>query len=71
MPAKQQRIAVIIGEAKAGHPDRPAQGDLLSSDDLDHLEAIQDALRAIGMTRRDISAAALMSVADRRTSALL
>ena len=41
--------AVIIGEAKAGHPDRPAQGDLLSSDDLDHLEAIQDALRAIGI----------------------
>ena len=41
--------AVIIGEAKAGHPDRPAQGDLLSSDDLDHLEAIQDAFRAIGI----------------------
>lgn len=41
--------AVIIGEAKAGHPTRPAQGDLLSSDDLDHLEAIQDAFRAIGI----------------------
>ena len=41
--------AVIIGEAKAGHPTRPAQGDLLSSDDLDHLETIQDAFRAIGI----------------------
>src|SRR5712671_3653092 len=35
--------AFIIGEAKAGHPSHPAQGDLLSSDDLDHVEAIQDA----------------------------
>lgn len=41
--------AVIIGEAKAGHPTSPAPGDLLSSDDLEHLQAIQDALRAIGI----------------------
>lgn len=41
--------AVIIGEAKAGHPDHPRQGDLLSHDDLDHLEAVQDSFRAIGI----------------------
>jgi hypothetical protein len=41
--------AVIIGEAKAGHPERPAAGDLLSGDDLEHLHAIQDALRIIGI----------------------
>jgi len=41
--------AVIIGEAKAGHPDNPAQRDLLSSDDIEHLEAIQDAIRAVGI----------------------
>ena len=41
--------AVIIGEAKAGHPDHPEQGDLLSDDDLDHLEAVQDSFRAIGI----------------------
>ena len=41
--------AVIIGEAKAGHPVTPAPGDLLSGDDLDHLQAVQDALRAIGI----------------------
>ena len=41
--------AVIIGEAKAGHPDHPKPADLLSVDDLDHLEAVQDAFRAIGI----------------------
>ncbi len=41
--------AVIIGEAKAGHPAHPAPGDLLSGDDLEHLQVIQDALRAIGI----------------------
>jgi hypothetical protein len=47
--ADEELPAVIIGEAKAGHPSDPAQRDLLSSDDLNHLEAIQDALRAIGI----------------------
>jgi hypothetical protein len=41
--------AIVIGEAKAGHPEHPAPGDLLSSDDLEHLQAIQDALRKIGI----------------------
>lgn len=41
--------AVIIGEAKAGHPDRPKPSDLLSDHDLIHLEAVQDSLRAIGI----------------------
>ena len=41
--------AVIIGEAKAGHPAHPEQSDLLSNDDLDHLEAVQDSFRAIGI----------------------
>jgi hypothetical protein len=41
--------AVIIGEAKAGNPDRPAPSALLSSDDLAHLEAVQDSFRALGI----------------------
>jgi hypothetical protein len=41
--------AVIISEAKAGNPGRPAQSALLSSDDLSHLEAVQDSLRALGI----------------------
>jgi predicted Zn finger-like uncharacterized protein len=41
--------AVIISEAKAGHPDHPAPGALLSSDDLAHLEAVQDSFRALGI----------------------
>jgi len=41
--------AIVIGEAKAGHPERPAPGDLLSGGDLEHLQAIQDALRRIGI----------------------
>jgi hypothetical protein len=41
--------AVIISEAKAGDPDRPAQSALLSSDDLTHLEAVQDSFRALGI----------------------
>lgn len=41
--------AVIIGEAKAGNPDNPKPSDLLSSDDLSHLEAVQAAFRAIGI----------------------
>ena len=41
--------AVIIGEAKAGHPSRPASHDLLTQDDLDHLEAVQDAIRSLGI----------------------
>ena len=41
--------AVIISEAKAGNPDRPAPGALLSSDDLTHLEAVQDSFRALGI----------------------
>lgn len=47
--ADRELPAVIIGEAKGGHPDNPAQRDLLSSDDIEHLEAIQDAFRAIGI----------------------
>ncbi|HUY51005.1 MAG TPA: hypothetical protein VMV92_35755 [Streptosporangiaceae bacterium] len=41
--------AVVIGEAKAGNPDAPAQSALLSNDDLAHLETIQDSFRAIGI----------------------
>ena len=41
--------AVIISEAKAGHPDHPGQSALLSSDDLAHLEAVQDSFRALGI----------------------
>jgi hypothetical protein len=41
--------AVIIGEAKAGHPDNPKPGDLLTEDDLNHLEAVQDAIRRVGI----------------------
>lgn len=41
--------AVIISEAKAGNPDHPAQSALLSSDDLAHLEAVQDSFRALGI----------------------
>lgn len=40
---------VIIGEAKAGNPDHPAPGALLSNDDLAHLEAVQDSFRALGI----------------------
>jgi hypothetical protein len=41
--------AVIVGEAKSGHPDHPAPGALLTSDDLAHLEAVQDSFRALGI----------------------
>ena len=41
--------AAIISEAKAGNPDRPAPGALLSSDDLAHLEAVQDSFRTLGI----------------------
>lgn len=41
--------AVIIGAAKAGHPDNPKPHDLLSQDDLSHLEELQDAIRAVGI----------------------
>jgi hypothetical protein len=41
--------AVIISEAKSGNPDRPAPDALLSSDDLAHLEAVQDSFRALGI----------------------
>lgn len=41
--------AVIIGEAKAGHPTRPESHDLLTQDDLDHLQAVQDAIRDVGI----------------------
>ena len=41
--------AVVISEAKAGNPDRPAQSAPLSSDDLAHLEAVQDSFRALGI----------------------
>jgi hypothetical protein len=41
--------AVVISEAKAGNPDHPAQSALLSSDDLAHLEAVQDSFRALGI----------------------
>jgi hypothetical protein len=40
---------VIIGEAKAGHPRRPARTDLLSEDDLTHLEAVQNSFRTLGI----------------------
>ena len=41
--------AVIVGEAKSGHPTRPASHDLLTQDDLDHLQAVQDAIRSVGI----------------------
>lgn len=41
--------AVVISEAKAGNPDHPAQSALLNSDDLAHLEAVQDSFRALGI----------------------
>jgi hypothetical protein len=41
--------AVIIGEAKAGHPDSPKAEDLLTEDDLNHLEAVQDSIRRVGI----------------------
>jgi hypothetical protein len=41
--------AIIISEAKAGNPRQPAPGALLSSDDLAHLEAVQDSFRALGI----------------------
>ena len=44
-----QLPAVIISEAKAGDPGHPAQSALLSSDDLAHLEAVQDSIRALGI----------------------
>ena len=41
--------AVIIGEAKPGHPDHPAPARLLSSDDIGTLRLLQDAFRALGI----------------------
>ncbi len=41
--------AVIISEAKAGNPNHPAPGALLSSDKLADLEAVQDSFRALGI----------------------
>jgi hypothetical protein len=41
--------AVIISEAKAGDPSGPAPSALLSTDDLAHLEAVQDSFRALGI----------------------
>jgi hypothetical protein len=41
--------AVIISEAKAGDPGRPAPSALLSSDDLAHLETVQDSFRVLGI----------------------
>ncbi|MFI6467379.1 hypothetical protein [Streptomyces sp. NPDC050538] len=40
---------VIIGEAKAGHPQSPKPGELLSVEDIEFLEVMQDAIRAIGI----------------------
>jgi hypothetical protein len=40
---------VIIGEAKAGKPEKPNPGELFSADNLALLEAAQDAIRATGI----------------------
>lgn len=41
--------AVVIGEAKAGHPETPKPGELLTADKMAFLESAQDAIRAIGI----------------------
>jgi hypothetical protein len=41
--------AIIVGEAKAGHPDAPKPGELLTATDLGLLESVQDSIRAIGI----------------------
>ncbi len=41
--------AIVIGEAKAGHPDAPKPRELLTAEDLELLESVQDSIRAIGI----------------------
>jgi hypothetical protein len=41
--------AVVIGEAKAGHPDKPKPHELLTAEKLRFLEQVQEAIRGNGI----------------------